>query len=183
MSFFYKNIYSNVIQQKFSIPSNLLKSNITFEIKFEGIENLDDESVLKSFYFFVLIFGFTPSFNKFSSRYHLGKTFYNFALLLNFDFFSFDFFLINLFSIHVSEPNKISFISKILHNNLFLSLSDLKSFYLVESNPHFFKWEKDFFINCSSRKLDKKKNLNMFFFFIENFKSHRLSNFLGNYVS
>ena len=58
MGFIYKNLYSNIVQQKFSIPSNLISSKISFEIKFEGIENLEDESILKSFYFFLLVFAF-----------------------------------------------------------------------------------------------------------------------------
>ncbi len=139
MNLFYKNIYSNLVQQKFSIPSNLISTKISFEIKFEGIENLADESVLKSFYFFFLIFNRVSSFEQFSSRYHLGKTFYKFKILLNFRVLSFHLFLSDLLCNNLSEPTKLTFNSSIFRNNLYLSLSDLKSFYLVESNPHFFK--------------------------------------------
>jgi len=138
-SFYYKNIYSNLVQQKFSIPSNLISSDISLEIKFDGIENLEDESVLKSFYFFLLIFNSFAFFKKFNSRYHLGKTFYNFNISLKFKFTSFDLFLINFLTEQLSEPNKINFNSSIFYNNLSFNINDLKSFYLVESNPHFFK--------------------------------------------
>ena len=139
MVLFYRNVYSNLVQQKFSIPSNLISNKVSFEIKFEGIENLEDESILKSFYFFLLIFDKTPSFKKFTSRYHLGKTFYKFNISLNFKVNSLDLFLVNLLSAHLSEPNKITFNSGVFYNNLNFVLNDLKSFYLVESNPHFFK--------------------------------------------
>ena len=139
MGFTYKNLYSNIVQQKFSIPSNLISSKISFEIKFEGIENLEDESILKSFYFFLLVFGSVPSFKNFSSRYHLGKTFYNFKIFLSLGTPYFDTFFLNLLNGQLSEPHKLTFNSNIFYNNLNLSMNDLKNFYLVESNPHFFK--------------------------------------------
>jgi hypothetical protein len=139
MTFFNKNVYANIIQQKFLITSIKIKNDISFEVKFQSIENLGDELVLKSFYFFLLIFNKTPSFKNFSSRYHIGKTFYNFAFFVNFRPYFFDAFLINFFTLHITEPNKVSFISKIFNNNFYLTLSDVKNFYLVESNPHFFK--------------------------------------------
>ena len=138
-SFYYKNIYSNLVQQKFSIPTNLISSDISLEIKFVGIENLEDESVLKSFYFFLLIFNSFAFFKKFNSRYHLGKTFYNFNISLKFKTTLFDLFLINFLTEHLSEPNKINLNSSVFYNNLSFNINDLKSFYLVESNPHFFK--------------------------------------------
>ena len=55
MELFYKNIYSNIVQQKFSIPSKFISSQLAFDINFDGIENLEEESLLKSFYFFLLI--------------------------------------------------------------------------------------------------------------------------------
>ncbi len=139
MGLFYRNVYSNLIQQKFSIPSNLISNKVSFEIKFEGIENLSDESILKSFYFFVLIFNNVPSFKQFNSKYHLGKTFYRFKLFMSCKVPSFYIFLSDFFSHNLNEPHKLGFDSEIFYNNLFLRLIDLKNFYLVESNPHFFK--------------------------------------------
>jgi hypothetical protein len=138
-SFYNKNIYSNLVQQKFSIPANLISTKIFVEIKFAGIENLEDESILKSFYFFLLIFNLLPAFKNFRSRYHLGKTFYQFEIFLNFNISYFDLFLNNFLPAQLSEPHKINFNSSILYNNFSLNMNDLKSFYLVESNPHFFK--------------------------------------------
>jgi hypothetical protein len=177
MEFVSKNLYSNIIQQKFSIPSNLISSKISFEIKFEGIENLEDESILKSFYFFLLIFGLIPSFKGFSSKYHLGKTFYNFKIFLSLNTSYFDVFFLNLFNEQLSEPHKLTFNSNIFYNNLNLSMNDLKNFYLVESNPHFFKWEKDLVVNCFLRgRLTSLKTSNLYFFFLENLKSQKINN-------
>lgn len=139
MSFFYKNTYSNLLQQKFLLKPAHFKSKISLEIKYESIENLNDESILKSFYFFFLMFNSLPSFKNFNSRYHLGKTFYTFQIFKNFEVSLIDMFLFYSFFNNMAEPNKISLISKINHNNLYLNLSDLKSFFFVESNPHFFK--------------------------------------------
>lgn len=114
-SFYYKNIYSNLI------------------------ENLEDEAVLKSFYFFLLVFNSFAFFKSFGSRYHLGKTFYNFTVSLKIKTSFFDLFLINFLVEHLNEPNKVNFNSSVFYNNLSFNINDLKSFYLVESNPHFFK--------------------------------------------
>ncbi len=178
MGLFYKNVYSNLIQQKFSIPSNLISNLTAFEIKFEGIENLEEESLLKSFYFFLLVFSKTPAFKNFSSRYHLGKTFYNFSVFTTFKSSYLDLLLLNILNSHLNEPDKVVFSSSIFSNNLSLSLSDLKNFYLVESNPHFFKWEKDLIINFSVySKVTLIKKFNIYFFLIENTKSLRYNNF------
>ena len=139
MGLFYKNTYSNLVQQKFSIPSNLISSRLAFDIKFEGIENLEDESLLKSFYFFFLIFGKVPAFREFSSKYHLGKTFYKFNVFLTLKTIYLDLLLLEVLHLYLNEPNKIVFSSQIFYDNLSLNLNDLKNFYLVESNPHFFK--------------------------------------------
>ncbi len=139
MGLFYKNIYSNLVQQKFSIPSNLISNRVSFEIKFDGIENLSDEVVLKSFYFFALIFGDIPSFKQFSSRYHLGKTFYKFKLFLSFRVLSSYLFLSDFFSLNLNEPNKLNFVSSMFLSGDSILVSDLKGFYLIESNPHFFR--------------------------------------------
>ena len=66
-----------------------------------------------------------------------------------------------------------------------MGLNDLKSFYLVESNPHFFKWEKDLYMNYffSNERFSPIKNLNLVFFSLENLKSQKLLNFWNNYVS
>ena len=138
-AFFDKNIYSNLIQQKFSIPANLISAKIFAEIKFAGIENLEDESIIKSFYFFLLIFNSVPSFKNFNSRYHLGKNFYNFEIFVNLNINYMDQFLVNFLVNTLNDPHKVNFSSSIFRNNLFIVLNDLKSFYLVESNPHFFK--------------------------------------------
>jgi hypothetical protein len=139
MRLFYKNTYSNIVQQKFSIPSNFISTKLSFDIKFDGIENLEDESLLKSFYFFLLVFGKNPAFKNFSSKYHLGKTFYKFNVFLNLESLCMELLLLQILHLYLNEPNKIVFSSKIFYNNLNLNLSDLKNFYLVESNPHFFK--------------------------------------------
>ncbi len=184
-TFFDKNIYSNLIQQKFSIPTNLISTKIFVEIKFVGIENLEDESVLKSFYFFLLVFNLIPSIKNFNSRYHLGKNFYNFEIFLNFNVKYIDQFLLNFFINTLNDPHKVNFNSSIFHKNLSMGLNDLKSFYLVESNPHFFKWEKDLYMNyfISNEKFSPIKNLNLVFFSLENLKSQKLLNFWNNYVS
>lgn len=183
MELFYKNTYSNLVQQKFSIPSNLISSNLSFEIKFEGMENLEDESLLKSFYFFFLIFGKTPSFKKFSSKYHLGKTIYKFRVFLTHKTLYLDLPLVNLLISYINEPNKTVFGSSIFYNNLSLTLNDLKSFNLVESNPHFFKWEKDLVLNFSlQNQLYLIKKHNIYFFLLENIKSLKFNNFWSQYV-
>ena len=139
MLFFYKNTYSNLLQRKFLLKPNYLGGKVSLEVKYDSIENLNDESILKSFYFFFLMFNSLPSFKNFSSRYHLGKTFYTFQIFKNFEISVIDMFLLYSFFNNMTEPNKVSTISKINHNNLYLSISDLKSFFFVESNPHFFK--------------------------------------------
>ena len=183
--FFDKNVYSNLVQQKFSIPANLISTKIFVEIKFAGIENLEDESILKSFYFFLLIFNLIPSIKNFNSRYHLGKNFYNFEIFLNFNVNHIDQFLLIFFINTLNDPHKINFNSSMSHKNLFMGLNDLKSFYLVESNPHFFKWEKELYVKyfTYNKKLSSIKNLNLNFFSLENLKSQKLSNFWSDYVS
>lgn len=176
MGFVYKNLYSNIVQQKFSVPSNLISSRVSFEIKFEGTENLEDESILKSFYFFLLVFGLIPTFKNFSSKYHLGKTFYDFKIFLSLNTPYFDVFFLNLFTEQISEPHKLTFNSSIFYNNLNFSINDLKNFYVVESNPHFFKWEKDLFVNCfMESKMAKIKTSNLYFFFLENLKFQKIN--------
>lgn len=139
MHFFYKNTYSNLLQQKFVSTPSKFKSQIFAEVCYKDLESLSDESVLKCFYFFFLIFGVFPAFKSFTSRYHLGKTFYNFRVFKKFEVDGVDLFLLHSFLNNLNESDKISFNSKIYFSNLQLVLSDLKSFYLIESNPHFFK--------------------------------------------
>ncbi|MDP3136644.1 MAG: hypothetical protein Q8N17_09985 [Burkholderiaceae bacterium] len=139
MSFFYRNIYTSVLESKFSIPSNLISNKYLFEIKFEGIENLDDEAVLKSLYLLVLLSGKAGTFKNFTSKYHLGKTFYDFKIFLTFSGPSVSHFVEFFFELNLVEPNKINFRSSFNKYIYSLTLLDPKSLLVVESNPHFFK--------------------------------------------
>jgi hypothetical protein len=143
MIFFRKSVYSNLFEQKFSKASNLISNDISFEIKFEALENLNEEALLKTFYFFNLLFNRVPSFKNFKSKYHLGKTFYDFSLVMNLKSFNLFYFLVDFLETHFTDPHKINFSSNFYPQLLFLKFSDLKIFSLVESNPHFFKWDKE----------------------------------------
>jgi hypothetical protein len=165
MVFFRKSIYSNLFEQKFSKASNLISNDISFEIKFEALENLNEDVVLKTFYFFNLLFNRIPTFKNFKSKYHLGKTFYTFNLIVNFKSFNLFHFLTDFLETHLNESNKVTMNSNFYLQSLSLKLSDLKIFSLVESNPHFFKWDKElkisFYLNRS--RFVKHETLNLYF--------------------
>jgi hypothetical protein len=184
MSFFRKSIYSNLFEQKFSKPSNLISNDISFEIKFDGLENLNEETLLKSFYFFSLLFNRLPTFKNFKSKYHLGKTFYSFNLLLNLNSFSLFYFLSDFLETNLVESHKANFTSTFYLQLSLLKLSDLKIFSIVESNPHFFKWDKElkisFYLNNMS--FTKSKLLNSYFWNMQTLKQKNYENFWVYYV-
>jgi hypothetical protein len=165
MAFFRRSIYSNLFEQKFSKASNLISNEISFEIKFEALENLNEEALLKAFYFFSLLFNRVPTFKNFKSKYHLGKMFYSFSLVINLKSFNLFYFLIDFLETHLTEPHKVNLSSSFYLQFLSLKLSDLKIFSLVESNPHFFKWDKELKISFYLNRLllTERKTLNPYF--------------------
>ena len=81
--------------------------------------------------------------------------------------------------INLVEPHKAAFTSTFFIQSSSLKLSDLKIFSFVESNPHFFKWDKELKISFyfNNTFLNKNKALNSYFWSMQGLKQKNYENF------